>query len=108
MCLIPNPKATRDASGEEKLTAKSGLNFRICFASSLLLSKLATSLSNLSEPPCFPKYTKLVCPKSVIPVTCRYFLDVHNTVCLVLSFLINGSENRNCLGVIISNQIFKY
>ena len=40
ICLIPKPNATRDASGDEKLTTNSGENFEMIFVNSTIRFEL--------------------------------------------------------------------
>ena len=78
---VPNPNATLDASGEQKLISKSGPFSSIFFVNNLLLSKLANNLFTLFFPPCFPIKIGLIEPNFLIPLTCSYFLDVQRILC---------------------------
>ena len=67
---MPNPYATLDASGEQKLISKFGLHFSIFSVNNLLLFKLASNLFTLFFPPCFPTIIGLIEPNLSIPFTC--------------------------------------
>src|ERR687885_1196483 len=107
ICLIPNPNATLEPSGDENVTAVFGSNCFIICASLNVRFALSYSFSYLPAPPCLPTIFNSRCLIFASSTASLYSLDVHSSSCpSSCSESIIGLKNITCFGVRISNQIF--
>ena len=106
MWSAPRPRATSAASGEQKLTTRSGSRLEATGSSPAARRTLAASLPALVPPPCLPTWT-MERPRTLASSDdSLYERDVQTTLWpLLLSLPTMGSKNTTCLGVRMSNHI---
>lgn len=105
-CGTPRPKATLDASTEEKETAESGFQSLTSFASFMILSALATSFPYGVPPPCLPTTTNRSFLRLRACCASRYTRVVMSTSLSRERSSYRGAKNRACFGVRTSIQMF--
>lgn len=105
MWSIPRPRATNAASGEQKLTARSGSRSDTTGTIPPTRRTPAASLPALVPPPCLPTWT-VESPRTLASSDASlYERDVQTTLWpRPLSLRTMGSKNTTCLGVRMSNQ----
>ena len=106
MWSAPRPRATSAASGEQKLTTRSGSSLEATRTSPAARRTPAASLPALVPPPCLPTWT-VERPRTLASSDdSLYERDVQTTLWpLLLSLPTMGSKNTTCLGVRMSNHI---